>query len=289
MISRENKLTFSFLGPTPGQEIPKMTRWNWFPSCIATLREAEAYRILGSGILIAGEWKFYRRRPSSCLTLRKVNVFVSHREILLHILKHAGTASRNRKTHWKYLVQIILDTFLEFKVRGQFAIANRLRGDSRIKLHSPRTTDFAVTDDTSEMLPRSRPKRRNCRVKSRIDSCGFETKQNKKKKVTLNLTVSLIEYAGLGVAGKGREEWKEESLMLSENEEPATGLRAGFSGLLVYIRTWNVNAGGPRRRRAEGSTPGQKTINPFFASSSFHRSSPSTLPRSRLHGPDTWF
>lgn len=289
MISRENKLTFSFLGPTPGQEIPKMTRWNWFPSCIATLREAEAYRILGSGILIAGEWKFYRRRPSSCLTLRKVNVFVSHREILLHILKHAGTASRNRKTHWKYLVQIILDTFLEFKVRGQFAIANRLRGDSRIKLHSQRTTDFAVTwwyiRDAAEIAAKT--KKLQSEIANWFVRIWNKTKQ--KKKVTLNLTVSLIEYAGLGVAGKGREEWKEESLMLSENEEPATGLRAGFSGLLVYIRTWNANAGGPRRRRAEGSTPGQKTINPFFASSSFHRSSPSTLPRSRLHGPDTWF
>lgn len=40
------------------------------------------------------------------------------------------------------------------------------------------------------------------------------------------------------------------------------------------------------RERGEESTPGRKTINPFFASSSFHLSSPSTLPRSLLHGPN---
>lgn len=85
--------------------------------------------------------------------------------------------------------------------------------------------------------------------------------------------------------------------MLSENEEPATGPRAGFSGLslVAYIRTRTRTPGEGGRelswRNVEGSTPRRKTINPFFA---FHRpstflSDPSTLPRSRLHGPSTRF
>lgn len=69
-----------------------------------------------------------------------------------------------------------------------------------------------------------------------------------------------------------------ESLTLSENEEPTTGPRAGFGGLLlVYIRT-NGNAGGPQRTDAARSTlGGPRDDKSFFVSffpptfPSFHR------------------
>lgn len=70
--------------------------------------------------------------------------------------------------------------------------------------------------------------------------------------------------------------------------------QVSVASLVAYIRTRTRmrtrTLEGPRRNM-EGSTPRRKTINPFFA---FHRpstflSGPSTLPRSRLHGPSTRF
>lgn len=58
-----------------------------------------------------------------------------------------------------------------------------------------------------------------------------------KETVALNLTAVTIKYADL--AGGGRRE----SVMLSENEEPATGPRAGFNGLLG-VRTFERERGG---------------------------------------------
>lgn len=88
----------------------------------------------------------------------------------------------------------------------------------------------------------------------------------KKRTVALNLTVAQIR----GLADEGAK--GKESMALSENEEPVTGPRAGFSGLsrCVHLNA-NANVGRQRSpwRNAERSKPHRKTINPFFASPSF--------------------
>lgn len=78
----------------------------------------------------------------------------------------------------------------------------------------------------------------------------------------MNLTV-LVDRVRGARPGEGGER-REESLMLSENEEPATGLRAGFSGLTVYIRTRNANAGGPPTETRRGIDARPKDDKSFF-------------------------
>lgn len=74
----------------------------------------------------------------------------------------------------------------------------------------------------------------------------------------------LAKSADLANEGAGGDE----SLVLSENEEPATGPRAGFSGLSCCVHSntktrTRMLAG--LRWNAEKSTPLRKTINPFLS------------------------
>lgn len=102
----------------------------------------------------------------------------------------------------------------------------------------------------------------------------------------MNLTVALAKSADL--AGEGARGGGEPGAVRKRRTSDRSESRFQWPLLLrTFERERKRECWGGPRRNAEGSMSRRKTINPFFASPSFHLSGPSTLSRSRLHGSST--
>lgn len=97
----------------------------------------------------------------------------------------------------------------------------------------------------------------------------FSRGLGEKRTVALNLALAKsADFAGEGAKG-------EESVVLSENEESATGPRAGFSGLSRCVHSnanANANAGGTAEERGGIDAPPKDDKSFFRLSPSFHLS-----------------